>query len=77
MEVKSRRKAENLNKKGLGPTKRIKLEPCPFCGTAVVTGVTKNEVRFFDCGVCGLKARFIYSDEEESIELWNKRIELE
>lgn len=53
------------------------LRRCPFCGGEVKTcdmPVDANTIsRQFSCSNCGMVAYFDYSDEEESIEAWNRR----
>lgn len=51
------------------------LKRCPFCASRVVTNVSHNGIRFFECPECGAKTTFQYADEKEAVRLWNLRLE--
>lgn len=74
MQEKQRHKAQQTNKvRKYHDLYRPKVKGCPFCATPIVTNVSYNGVRFFECGNCGLKASFMWSDETQSLEDWNNR----
>ena len=76
MQEKQRHKAQRINiTKQNNTMSRPKLKPCPFCGSTVVTNLTRAEIRFFDCGGCGAKTSFVWANENEAINAWNARTE--
>ena len=76
MDVKQRNTAQYKKRNLQNITiHKPKLKPCPFCGGAVVTSVSNNGYRFFNCPTCGATVRFEYSDAEGAIRLWNEEIE--
>ena len=51
------------------------LKECPFCGGLVITYKDDLGLRVFRCQDCGLVAKFKghLFDDEDSIEIWNRR----
>lgn len=77
MDVKSRRKTERMRKKTQSIDYSIRKQyvaECPFCGGRVITAVSNQNIRFFNCG-CGAKVSFPEYDPDVAIELWNERSE--
>lgn len=72
MEVKSRRNAERKNK--MDRTNEIvRVSNCPFCGSPAGTHTSTQGIRFFDCYACGASVMFKFSDQKESLKLWESR----
>ena len=73
MEQKSRRQAERMRKKTQNSSyRRPYIAECPFCGGRVITSVSNQNIRFFNCG-CGAKVSFPEWNPDLAIELWNER----
>ena len=71
MDVKNRRRGER--KAENNPRQYIRVKECPFCGTEAVSRVSGSGQRFFDCFKCGASVIFKFSDEGESLILWENR----
>lgn len=73
MDVKQRSKAERMNVNLKRSSNFVKVKECPFCGSGVLTTLSHNGIRFFDCTGCGLKASF-QATPEEGLKLWKNRV---
>ena len=53
----------------------IKLKPCPFCGgIAKITQFYPSRNYTVQCSVCGA-ATLHYTNEVDSVRVWNRRVE--
>lgn len=53
---------------------KIKLKPCPFCGSQNVYVAQPNEIRYFiACGNCEASSGY-FPKEQRAIKAWNKRV---
>lgn len=77
MDVKHRGKAEKMNSAYVG-VKNRKSKPykkCPFCGGSVFCQTSNRGITFFTCPDCLAKISFADANTNESIELWNERVQ--
>jgi len=67
------------------PTERVKVNPCPFCGSLDLAPIAEftydDEYGFTLCNKCGAQGPAIRTDvadwRTEATRLWNKRIKTE
>lgn len=54
----------------------MEIKPCPFCGSGRINLITRRsndeELFFMKCTFCGVKLE-PEEEEEDAIEVWNRR----